>query len=152
MLSSSPMYTPRVERKMEVERREAQRQATRARNKLAVKAAQDQKEKESAEAAAATEERKPEHFAKILDGLEERHYSLADFLEYIFNPSTEFATGYDWRWRGFFPHKRTVKKIFGYWSFSVTRAGRTFVTERAYGLVKKMVSSESRRIWDPQQI
>ncbi|KAJ6624223.1 hypothetical protein B0H10DRAFT_2162254 [Mycena sp. CBHHK59/15] len=146
MLSSSPMHTPRVERKMEMERREAQRQATRAQNRLAAKAAQDQKEKESAEAAAAAEERKAEHFAGILDGLEEQHYSLADFLEYVFNPSTEFATGYDWRWGGFFAHKKTVKKIFGYWSSSVTRAGRTFVFEWAYGLVKKMVSSESRRI------
>jgi hypothetical protein len=127
---------------MELARREEHCQATRALNKIAAKAAPDQKEKERVEAVAAAETKKTAHFAGILDGMEEQQYSLADFLEYVFNQSTKFATGYDWRWCGFFAHKQTVKKIFSYWSSSVTRSAHTFVLDWAYGLVKKMMSSE----------
>jgi hypothetical protein len=82
---------------VELERREERCQATRALNKIAAKAGEDQKEKEWVEAVAAAENKKTAHFAGILDGMEEQHYGLADFLEYVFNPSTEFTTGYDWR-------------------------------------------------------
>ncbi|KAJ6470301.1 hypothetical protein DFH09DRAFT_1344534 [Mycena vulgaris] len=146
MLSSSPMYSPRLERKLEIARREAQRQATRAANKLAAETAQIQEEKEREEVADAAEQKKKAHFAEVLDGLQEKKYSLADLLEYTFNPATQFASGFDWRWRGFFAHKHTVTKIFGYWSSNSSRAARTFIVDWAYDLVKKMVSSESRRI------
>ncbi|KAJ7802677.1 hypothetical protein B0H13DRAFT_1931731, partial [Mycena leptocephala] len=143
---SSPTYTLRFQCKMELARREERRQATWALNKIAAKAAPDKKEKERVEAVAAAETKKTAHFARILDGMEEQQYSLADLLEYLFNRSTEFATGYDWRWHGFFAHKQTVKKIFSYWSSSVAWSAHTFVLDWAYGLVKKMMSSESHRI------
>ncbi|KAF7373984.1 hypothetical protein MSAN_00611300 [Mycena sanguinolenta] len=105
-------------------------------------------EKEDAAAAevAAAEAEKKKHFVGILNGLQERNYSLADFMEYVFNPATQFASGFDWRWRGFFAHKRTIAKIFGYWSSKATPSTRIFIFDWAYGLVQRMVSSELRRI------
>ncbi|KAJ7487292.1 hypothetical protein B0H11DRAFT_2172828 [Mycena galericulata] len=141
------MYTPNTEAK--VLRRRAQDKRFETLQKLK----EITEEKKQAEEAAidelrAEEERnKKAYFDEVLHGLEERNHSLADFLEYIFNPATRFESGFDWRWRGFFIHKPVVKKIFGYWTSSRSnKSTRTFIWDWAYQLVRKMVTRESRRI------
>ncbi|KAJ7486591.1 hypothetical protein FB451DRAFT_1534500 [Mycena latifolia] len=145
--SSSPMYTPRTERKLLKERVQMQRQETIA-GKKAAEDAEKAERKAAMEAQKNREEQeKRAYFESVLAGLQDRNYSLADFMEYTFNPATEFASGFDWRWRGFFRHQTTVKKMLGHWSSrAATNTARTVIWDWAYDLVKRAVSRESRRI------
>ncbi|KAJ7288848.1 hypothetical protein C8J57DRAFT_1047484 [Mycena rebaudengoi] len=86
------------------------------------------------------------YFDEVLGSLEERGYSLADLMEYVFNPMTRFQSGYDWRWRGFFAHKPVVNQILRYWSSTRAPTTRTFIWNWAYQLVRKVVVQEARRI------
>jgi hypothetical protein len=143
--SSSPMYTPRTERKVVTQMITDKRLATRENNRVAEDREKQEAEELAREEIHVAEERKAEHFRSILDGLQAKNYSLADFVEYVFNPATRL--GFDWRSRGFFSHRNTVKKILGYWSGAGTSPGaRTFVWDWAYGLVKALVAKESRKI------
>ncbi|KAJ7939760.1 hypothetical protein B0H13DRAFT_1850531 [Mycena leptocephala] len=123
MLSSSPMYTPHTEHIFATQRATQRRLETLQQLKKTADA-----EKAAAGAAEARQQeddvkKKKAYFDKVLGGLEEQKYSLADFMEYVFNPDTQFHSGYDWQWRGFFAHKPVVKR-----------------------LVRKVVAQESRRI------
>ncbi|KAJ6595217.1 hypothetical protein DFH09DRAFT_1413281 [Mycena vulgaris] len=142
MLSSSPMYTPTTETKVLTARAHQKRVETLQR----VKEGAEAEEVARIQQLAKEEQDKKAYFNEVLDGLEEREYSLADFLEYVFNPSTRFESGYDWRWRGFFSHKLVVKQILGYWTSSRAKTTRTFVWDWAYQLVRKVVAKESRCI------
>jgi hypothetical protein len=84
--------------------------------------------------------------AEILqEKLTERGYSLADFLDYVFNPDRKFA--FDWRWKGFFAHKVTVQRILEYWTMSkYSQTAQTVVLDFATSLVECTVGQESRRI------
>ncbi|KAJ7716911.1 hypothetical protein DFH07DRAFT_973770 [Mycena maculata] len=86
------------------------------------------------------------YFDEVLGGLEERGYSLADFMEYVFNPTTRFQSGYDWRWRGFFAHKPVVQHLLSYWSSARAQTTHIFIWNWAYQLVRKVVAQEARHI------
>ncbi|KAJ7826515.1 hypothetical protein B0H13DRAFT_2241113 [Mycena leptocephala] len=132
MLSSSPMYTLHTEHIFATQRATQRRLETLQQLKKATDT-----EKAAAVAAEAQQQeddvkKKKAYFDQVLGGLEEQKYSLADFMEYVFNPETQFYSGYDWRWHGFFAHKPVVKRVLGYWSSSRSRTTR--------------VAQESRRI------
>jgi hypothetical protein len=84
----------------------------------------------------------------VLGGLQDKNYSLADLLEYVFNPGTRFASGFDWRWRGFFSQRPTVNKILEYWSSTsqTNKTTRGLLWDWAYALVKRTISRESKKI------
>jgi hypothetical protein len=84
--------------------------------------------------------------AEILQGkLAERGYSLADFLDHIFDPDRKFV--FDWRWKGFFAHQTTVRRIFEYWTTSkYSKTARTIVLDFAASLVERTVGQESRQV------
>jgi hypothetical protein len=140
------MYTPRAESKFLTERA-TQRRLETVRNLRETAAA----EKVLEDAAKARQleddaEKMKTYFDEMLGGLEQRGYSLADFMEYVFNPATRFESGYDWRWRGFFAHKPTVKQLLNYWSSTRAHTTRTFIWDWAYQLVRKVVAREARHI------
>ncbi|KAJ7030141.1 hypothetical protein C8F04DRAFT_1211805 [Mycena alexandri] len=136
------MFTPRTEGKFLKERATQRRLETMQTLKDAAVA-----EQEAVAAAKAREvEEMKEYFDEVLGGLEERGYSLADLMEYVFNPATRFQSGYDWRWRGFFAHKPVVQQVLGYWSSARAQTTRTFIWNWAYQLVRKVVAREARRI------
>lgn len=98
-------------------------------------------------AAEESKAKKEEVFNKALDILETADYTLAEFLEYIFNPST--TLGFDWRWKGFFNHKVIVRQIFAHWtSSSYSRTARKFVDQWAIERVGKIAEDEAKGICD----
>jgi hypothetical protein len=81
----------------------------------------------------------------MLDDMSDAKYTLAEFLDYIFNPATKLKA--DWRWRGFFQHKTIVEHIFGYWTSSKYSAtSRATVHEWATSLVTATASAEAQAI------
>src|ERR1700761_2185331 len=105
--SSSPMYTPCTEGRFLKERATQKRlQSIQTLKNVAVA----DKEAEAIAKAQELEDMKG-YFDAVLDGLEKHGYSLADLMEYVFNPETRFQSGYDWRWRGFFAHKPVVQQL-----------------------------------------
>jgi hypothetical protein len=98
--SSSPMYTPRTQQKVTNERIQIQRRETLEKKKAAALAEKEQKKAEKGLQKEQEEQAKKDYFEKVLSGLQANNYSLADFIEYIFNPATQFTTGFDWRWGG----------------------------------------------------
>jgi hypothetical protein len=81
----------------------------------------------------------------LQEKLMERGYSLADFLDHIFNPDRKFV--FDWRWKGFFAHKTTVQRIMDYWTTSkYSQTARALVLDFATSLIERTVGRESRRI------
>ncbi|KAJ7264138.1 hypothetical protein C8J57DRAFT_1624548 [Mycena rebaudengoi] len=79
--SSSPMYTPRTERKVVTQMITDKRLATRENNRVAEDREKQEAEELAREEIHVAEERKAEHFRSILDGLQAKNYSLADFVE-----------------------------------------------------------------------
>ncbi|KAJ7463671.1 hypothetical protein FB451DRAFT_1180152 [Mycena latifolia] len=146
VLSSSPMYTPRTEKSFVTQRALQKRRETL--NKLREVADMEKEAEAAATAKQRSEEvaKKKAYFDEVLGGLEAREYNLADLMEYVFDPSTRFESGYDWRWHGFFSHKPVVKRIFSYWTSSRAKTTRAFIWDWAYQLVRKVVAKESRRI------
>ncbi|KAJ7023836.1 hypothetical protein C8F04DRAFT_1213217 [Mycena alexandri] len=136
------MFTPRTEGKFLKERATQRRLETMQTLKDAAVT-----EQEAAAAAKAREvEEMKEYFDEVLGGLEERGYSLADLMEYVFNPATRFQSGYDWRWRGFFAHKPVVQQVLGYWSSARAQTTRTFIWNWAYQLVRKVVAKVKKTV------
>ncbi|KAF8156294.1 hypothetical protein K438DRAFT_1621597, partial [Mycena galopus ATCC 62051] len=92
--------------------------------------------------------RRETFFNELLDNMSEAGYSLAELLDYIFNPASKLKG--DWRWRGFFFHKPIVERIltvFGYWSSpKYNETSRATVRELATRLVASMVSREAQQI------
>ncbi|KAJ7353704.1 hypothetical protein DFH08DRAFT_956744 [Mycena albidolilacea] len=87
-LSLSPMYTPRAESKFLTERA-TQRRLETVRNLRETAAAK--KALEDAAKARQLEdnvEKMKSYFDEMPGSLEQRGYSLADFMEYVFNPAT----------------------------------------------------------------
>jgi hypothetical protein len=81
----------------------------------------------------------------LQEKLTERGYSLADFLDHIFNPDRKFI--FDWRWKGFFTHKTTVRRILDYWTTSkYSQTARVLVLDFTTSLIERTVGRESRRI------
>ena len=76
-------------------------------------------------------------FEEVLESLKEKGISLAEFLDYVFNPTNDLSD--DWRWLGFFKHQTLVLRILGYWttsSYSVT----------VHNLVEGWVIGQAQRI------
>ena len=74
----------------------------------------------------------------LQEKLTERGYSLADFLDHIFNPDRKFV--FDWRWKGFFAHKTTVQRILEYWTTSkYSQTARALVLDFATSLIERTV-------------
>lgn len=137
--SDTTIYTFEEEMALKAKNAEAKRQETLARNK-----------RESAVKLKTFEATsKAKFFDDLLENLHqqlsERNYTLADLLEYIFNPTTKLA--YDWRWRGFFGRPNTVKRILGYWSSrKSSKSARTLVYDWALRQIRKVVGEEARSI------
>lgn len=84
-------------------------------------------------------------FDGFLDEMKANDASVAEFMDYVFDPSTKFNT--DWRWRGFFFHRPLVERIFGYWTTSkYNETTRAFIDDWATDHVAKKVYTEGRSI------
>ncbi|KAJ7084898.1 hypothetical protein B0H15DRAFT_783568 [Mycena belliarum] len=85
------------------------------------------------------------YFDELLDGMSTAGYTLAELLDYVFNPATKLKS--DWRWRGFFSHRPVVERIFGYWtSARYPERSRTTVHEWAAQLVAATAAAEAQSI------
>lgn len=86
------------------------------------------------------------HFGEILQGLEQRGYSLAVLCEYVFNPATkgrvtDKESTEKWHWRTFFKHKNTVQQIFTHWmSKTYSRTSRETIPNWVFQTVKSTVT------------
>ncbi|KAF8157862.1 hypothetical protein B0H34DRAFT_640239, partial [Crassisporium funariophilum] len=90
---------------------------------------------------------KQELFASILDRLQAEGCTLADFLDYAFNPKTPHT--YDWRWKGFFQDRVTIERIFNHWtSSSYNKSTRAWTNDWATKQVERVVAQESASITD----
>ncbi|KAF8968228.1 hypothetical protein BDZ97DRAFT_1916075 [Flammula alnicola] len=85
-------------------------------------------------------------FKDILGTLQQRGYSLAEFLHYVFNPSTLHI--FDWRWRGFFRNKETVKEILNYWVSGYNDSTNTLMETWILEQTEAIVRQESKAITD----
>ncbi|KAJ7911260.1 hypothetical protein B0H13DRAFT_1875918 [Mycena leptocephala] len=123
--SSSPMYTPRMQRKVINERIQIQRRETLENKKAAALAEKEQKKAAKGLQKEQEEQAKKDYLEKVLSGLQANNYSLADFMEYA-----------------------AVKKVFGYRSSrkDTNITTRTVIWDWAFGLVQRTVSRESRQI------
>lgn len=138
--------TPRTQKRFNYQAGQRKRRETLARQKI------EAEEKREAEKALHEENERMrkalflDEVAEILqEKLAERGYSLADLLDHIFNPDRTF--GFDWRWKGFFSHKSTVRRIFEYWTTSkYSQTARTAVLDFATSLLERTVGRESRRV------
>jgi hypothetical protein len=136
--SDDIIFTPRTERKHQKFNITQKRLDTYMRNKEArlLKAENDK---------AAEEHTKEILFDEVLQTFQQAGISLAEFLHYIFKPSTKHV--FDWKWRGFFQHQDTVKEILGYWTTSeYNRKTRTLISDWILAQAKKMVTQESKAI------
>lgn len=136
--SDDVMFTPRAERRYQMDRMTNKRLGTMATNKVT--------NADKAELEAAKEVKlKETFFDKILELLQKKGITLAEFLKYVFNPNTWHV--FDWKWQGFFRQKDTVKEIFGYWTGAgYNSTTHTFITDWVVEQAKKIVGQESRAI------
>ena len=84
-------------------------------------------------------------FEEVLELLKEKGISLAEFLDYVFNPTNDLND--DWRWLGFFKHQTLVLRILGYWTTSSYSATvRNLVEGWVTGQARKIAGEEARAI------
>ncbi|KAJ6564025.1 hypothetical protein B0H19DRAFT_1067626 [Mycena capillaripes] len=143
------IFTPRKEKQILRERAEAQRQRSRVVNRTAKKSAVElEREKAELQAELAEEKkriRQREVFDNFLTEMKANDISLAEFLDYVFDPETKLNT--DWRWRGFFAHQGIVERIFGHWTTSkYNQTTRAFLHNWATSHVSSVAYTESRAI------
>lgn len=149
------MFTPRTERKIRVNAGQIKRMESLARNRaqaeesrikerdewLEKEAETDQKEKEE------DERRRTEFFDTLLEDLHNHKYSMAEFLDYVFNP--ELQHNHDWQWRGFFKKRAIVERIFGYWTTSgYNRTTHAIIKTWVMREMSQTVGAESTLITD----
>lgn len=131
-MSEEVFHTPRTERRLRVTAAQAKRASMLAQNKVRNKT-------ERIEVEATQRDR---FFDHLLAQLQERGYTLAAFLDYVFNPAIPHL--FDWRWKGFFVHKEIVERILGYWTTSAyNKTTRAVVESWAVKHVRKLVGQES---------
>jgi hypothetical protein len=136
--TSDFLYSPATERKIRNAAANQKRIETLARNR----AHNFEVAKLTYESA---EEARVSDFEEVLELLKEKGISLAEFLDYVFNPTNDLSD--DWRWLGFFKHRTLVLRILGYWttsSYSVTV--RNLVEGWVTGQAQKIASEEARVI------
>jgi hypothetical protein len=91
------------------------------------------------------EAHKVEVFDSMLANLQVWGYSLADILEYIFNPAN--LHGFDWCWQGFFAHRGIIERILGYWMTArYNMTTHRFINSWAIKHVQKVTAWESAQI------
>jgi hypothetical protein len=84
-------------------------------------------------------------FDRFLKEMQTENASVADFMDYVFNPDNKFDT--DWRWGGFFLQRSLVERIFGYWTTSkYNTSTRAFIDDWAKQHVAKKVYTEAGSI------
>ena len=90
-------------------------------------------------------EQKISAFSGALDTLQNSSCTLAEFLEYVFNPENPLS--HDWRWQGFFKSKPLVRKILGYWTASTSSiSARVLLREWVEEQAGKVVADEAKGI------
>ncbi|PPQ92857.1 hypothetical protein CVT25_004345 [Psilocybe cyanescens] len=133
--SDDIIFTPRTEKKHRQALITQKRLETFAQNKSArlTNAEEEELQKQHTQEAL---------FDEVLQTFQNAGITLADFLQYIFKPDTKHV--FDWKWRGFFQHQDTVKKIFNYWTTSeYNKTTRTFIRDWVLDQARKIVSQES---------
>lgn len=138
--SDDILYTPNTERKHQKQQITQKRlQALHQNRQLRLSRAEEEK--------AELERAKERLFDEVLLTFQKAGVSLADFLHYIFKPGSGTRHVYDWKWRGFFQHQETVKKIFTFWTTSdYNKTTRTFISGWIMDQAKKIVGLESKAI------
>jgi len=138
--------TPRTQKKLNYDVGQHKRRETLARKKIE---AQEERQAERVLHEENERMRKAMFLDEVAETLQqklaERGYSLADLLDHLFNPDRKF--GFDWRWKGFFAHSATVRRILEYWTTSkYSQTARKIVLDFASSLVERTVGRESRSI------
>ncbi|KAJ7125765.1 hypothetical protein C8R43DRAFT_898159 [Mycena crocata] len=137
--SDDVIYTPRTTRRVENQRVQLKRQTT-----LAAKRSQEVTARVEMQAATRLL-RRNQCFDAHLQEMHEHQYSMAEFVDYVFDPATKLNT--DWRWKGFFAHHSLVEKIFGHWTTSKYNAtSRAFIDRWATKHVASQAYTEARAI------
>jgi hypothetical protein len=141
--------TPRRPRTANYAAGQAKRRATMAQKKRE-REGLVQEGKEVSKVAAELQEEKErlkreQCFDELLAKMKERRYTIAELLDYVFNPRNKHT--FDWRWSGFFANQAMVQRILGYWTTSsYSKTARKVVHDWAIGLVERAVGKESRTI------
>lgn len=151
IMTDTSLYSEQTEQQILAARSTARRQVSRRLNQQKL---QDEEKKltESKELAALLVEASHErtrkmHFDNILGTLQENGYTLAEFLEYIFNPQNKLAL--DWRWKGFWKNDRTIRQIFGYWmSSAYNKSTHMLLRNIALTITETTIHRESQAITD----
>jgi hypothetical protein len=140
------LITPRTQKRLNYSAGQQKRRDTLARQRIEAEERREAEKRMHEENECMRKTLFLDEVAEILqEKLTERGYSLADFLDHVFNPDRKFA--FDWRWKGFFAHKVTVRRILEYWTTSkYSQTARTVVLDFATSLVERTVGRESRRI------
>ncbi|KAJ7878225.1 hypothetical protein B0H13DRAFT_1892776 [Mycena leptocephala] len=147
--SDDIMWTPRREKQILTQRAQLKRQETLA----AIKAQKETQVATEAEAERVRLEREElarlearnAMFDRFLKEMQTENASVADFMDYVFNPDNKFDT--DWRWGGFFLQRSLVERIFGYWTTSkYNTSTRAFIDDWAKQHVAKKVYTEAGSI------
>lgn len=165
MLSSEDIiFSPRTERKLRVDTAQRKRAETMAYNRAKVaeelaKVADEEAKKRVAEEEMVEAEKeknwenhrmeREKVFDSLLDSLQKHKYTMAEFLDYVFNP--ELSHIVDCQWEGFFKHREVVERILGYWvSSGYSKTTRMIVTEWMKKEMMKVVAEEAKMITKSQ--
>lgn len=107
--------------------------------------AREEKNARAGEAERQEETERTSFFTNTLREFQSRRYTLAQFLEYVFNPANRLE--YDVRWAGFFQQQPVVRRILGYWTTSAyPKTARKLVYGWAADVTRKLVRKESKGI------
>ncbi|KAJ7654569.1 hypothetical protein DFH06DRAFT_1133343 [Mycena polygramma] len=147
--SDDIIFTPRAEKRFVNARAQLKRQETRVATRMQKEIdKQAEQEAEQDRLQAAEQLRllaRNVMFDRFLEEMKTKEASMADFMEYVFDPENKFNT--DWRWKGFFAQRPQVLRIFGHWTTSKYNATtRAFMDEWATDHVSKKVYTEARSI------
>ncbi|KAF8174074.1 hypothetical protein BJ912DRAFT_858960 [Pholiota molesta] len=136
--SDSIMFTPTTERKLQRSRITQKRLETYSKNKETESTMQEGEKLQKQR----TRER---IFDEVLAVFQEAGITLAEFLQYVFKPKAHHI--FDWKWRGFFQHRETVKEIFSYWTTAeYNKTTRTFIMDWIVSQAETIVRAESKTI------
>jgi hypothetical protein len=132
------ILTPGTERRYRMDLMTSRRLQTMAQNKL--------NRSVKVEEQTAREEREKEiFFDEILVSLFRKGITLTEFLKYVFNPNTQHI--FDWRWRGFFQQRETVKEILGYWTTpGYNQTTNSFIIDWVIEQARRVIGRESKAI------
>lgn len=138
--SDNILFTPRTEKKVLHATAEKRRLATLQRNR-------EKRDSQKMDTINFARAEKIYVFEEALNILHSKSCTLAEFLDYVFNPKCTMESTYDWCWTGFFKNKNAVRKILGYWTTSdYSISARELVNTWAMEQAQKVVAEEARAI------